>query len=387
MSDTDTTPSISIPDELFDRHFGGGDATNPEEDIAGTTESEDEPDEDQDASPDTDEADTPDEDDESDPDSEDEGDGTGEALADGGEKKDQAAAADATFDRTELDRLRAAVAEIQDPAAKAVAEKALRQAENAVKGFQRAYTEKTTALAADRKEWTAEVQEAREWQESHREWLADLGTDEGRETFFLSILKRVPDAFSEDVLVTVAMNDPESFAAALERAQELEGDRKARRGFESDRDGRMDEHKGRQDTAARARRQEAEREKIVTDLVQDEAGKAGIRKAESLEVVRDSVDAMLARAGRDGKRVTQEDVRAHVRKVSAQLAAEKRDAKLAAERNARKLGQDRVKDEAKRARTARPAPAGSAAPGKGKGWTPPEKRSERLEALVDDYFG
>lgn len=377
---SDTTPGISIPDDLFEQHFGGDDAPDLTEG-GDTVEEQDEPGPDQDALPDEDADDTPDEDDEPEPDPEGEDDGTG-AKPDADPERDTD-----PFDRRELEQARASLADIQDPAARAAAEKAVHAAEKAVKGFQRTFTQRTTALANERKEWQEQVEEVREWQADHQEWLRDLGTPEGRETFFLSILSRVPEAFSHDVLVTAAMHDPEAFAEALERAQEYEGDRKARRGFESERDGRVSEHKGRQDKAAEARRQQSEREKVVATLVEDEAAKAGIRKAESLEVVRDSVDAMLARAARDGRRVTQEDVRAHVRKVSANLAREKADAEKAAERKARARNAEKVKEQAKRAKGGRPDPAAAAAPSKGSDWQMPEKEGEVFGAAFDRFFG
>lgn len=385
---SDTIPGISIPDDLFDQHFGGGDATDLDEG-GDTVEEQEDPEAQDDALPGGDADDTPeDEDEESDdPDPDGDPDDTGDEPDDDGEQEQGAADDDGPFDRTELARLRAGLGEIKDPAARAVAEKALHQAELAVKGFQRAYTKATTSLAEERKEWRGQVEEAREWQESHREWLKDLGTDAGRETFLLSILERLPNAFSEDVLVTAAMNDPDAFAAALERAQELEGDRKARRGFEKERDDRAKEHRGRQDDAAEARRQQAERERIIGDLVEDEATKAGVRKPESREVVRDSVDAMLARAARDGRRVSQEDVRAHVRKISAQFAREKADAEKAAERRARVRSQDQVKQQAKKAKEKRPTPAGQSAPKQGGEWQMPEKEGDVFGAAFDRFFG
>ncbi len=374
---SDTTPNITIPDDLFDRHFGGADGAadtvvDGAEDL-GTDDA---------LLLDGDDADTPEEHDGADLDSVDDDDDTGGSEdGEGDDAVGEGAAKDADdeapFDRKELDA-------IEDPAAKAVAERAYRN-------FQRAFTAKTQELATVRKAAEAEIATAREFQTGYQTWLKGLETQEGGEHHLLEISEYRPELLTEDVLTDFALKQPEAFEAAFARAQELLDDGKARRVFDGERAIKLRDHRDKQQQTTQAQQQASERAAAVERLVGDEAGKAGVKKPEALEVVRDSVDGFLARSSAAGKKVTAADLRAHVAQVAGRLAgadkAARADAAKAEAARQRKNQQAQVRKQAQDALTRRTAPPGTATPGKTGAYVPPERRSDRIGAAVDHFFG
>jgi hypothetical protein len=226
-------------------------------------------------------------------------------------------------------------------------------------------------------------------------WLEDIATPEGGEHFLLDVVASKPELFTETVLVDIALRvraaaeaagEPDPFAAAMERAAELAEDRRALRVHEGERDQRVREHREERARTTSEQQQQKVRAAAVEKITTEEAGKVGVRKAESLQLVRDSVDAMLRRAAKAGTPVNAAALRAHVQQVGRQLLAERADAAKVAKRAAMLDQQGKVRKAAAGAKNKRTPPAGTAAPQKGGAYKPPAKNADRMGALVDSYF-
>jgi len=190
------------------------------------------------------------------------------------------------------------------------------------------------------------------------------------------------------VLVDLGLRNPELLAAALDRVQELSDDPRARRVFDGERSIAMQNHREGQTRATQQRVSEQRVAETVRRLVQDEAGKLGVRKAESIEIVQDSVDNFLRRAAASGTKVAAADVRAHAAKVAKRLAGERRDAAKAQQAADRKAQQERVRRTAKMAGARRTTPPNTAAPGGRKTeWVRPERENDVIDSMVDRFFG
>lgn len=368
----ENNPAISIPDALFDAHFGGAneepDTVEEQEDPATDDQppADDDPDTD-DESPGDDEGDTSEEDDGEGEDAEGEEDGAG------GDPDDE----ESPFDRREIDA-------ITDPEAKRVAEKAY-------KSLVRTFTQKTQELAEERRgiqQDRTQLGELREFHTAYTHWLEGLGTPEGGEAFLLSIMDQSPDAFTPTVLADLAMRDPEAFAAALDEAQAISDDPRAKKVFDGERKQKLREASSAQQKRGEQARRTAEAHARLEKLVVDTAGESGIRKSESLELVYDSVDGFIRRAQAAGRKVTADDVKKHVASVASRMAAEKKDAARATERKAREEAAAKVKKQATQAKQKRPVPAATSGTLKGKDSIPDgTPRHSRVGAIVDHYFG
>jgi hypothetical protein len=376
MSDMQGT---SIPDDIFDRHFGGTEEADTVGDETGIILNDDA---DLTVEGDTDDLEAPGDglgDLESDAD-----DGTGDDGALGeeadeseeseGDRDDASHEEDDPFDRKEIDA-------ITDPKARAVAEKAY-------KSLVRDYTRKTQEVAELRKSAEREVSTARAFQTEYEQFMADLATPAGGEHFLLTVADAKPELFTETVLVDLGLRNPELLAAALDRVQELSDDPRARRVFDGERSIAMQNHREGQTRATQQRVSEQRVAETVRRLVQDEAGKLGVRKAESIEIVQDSVDNFLRRAAAAGTKVVAADVRAHAAKVAKRLAGERRDAAKAQQAADRRAQQERVRRTAKMAGARRTTPPNTAAPGGRKAeWVRPKRENDVIDSMVDRFFG
>jgi hypothetical protein len=376
MSESEA-PGISIPEDLFDRHFG--DDTDWADD---TVEDGEDPGESDDELPGDDEADTPEDGDGQDPDPTEDDDDTGEGDDEpegdaeddeGAPQEDDDGVSAPKFDRRKLEA-------IKDPEAR-------RLAESAIKSFQSEFTRGQQRLAAVRKTHEAETTEARAWKAEYAEWVRDIATPAGGEHMLLTMTQKRPDLFSETVLVDLALKNPDAFAAAYERAQELAEDGRARKVFEGERDLKIRDHRDNQQKASDTAREQTEAQVRLERLVRVAAGAHDIRNAASLGLVTDSVDAFLMKAQRAGRKVSADDVKAHVESVAKRLVAEKKNAARAEQQKGRKERQDRVREDAKKAKQKRPAPPGTATPTQGKDWKMPEREDDVFGAAFDRFFG
>jgi hypothetical protein len=281
---------------------------------------------------------------------------------------------DSFFDRKEIDQ-------IQDPEAKKVAQRAYAS-------MQKAFVQKTSKLAEERKGWEAKVEEADGYRAEYEGFVQEIGSNEGAEQFLHLVIDSRPHVFTESVLVALALKQPQVFDAAVERYQQLAQDDDARSTFEDKIEVKRGKYEGQQRDKAHRRTEAATQQQRLTQAVTTRAATHKVTDPDSLQIIQDQVALMVQRNRAAQKRTTLEDVHSVVDRVSGRLVKTRQAGRDEGERSGRKRRQDDVREQAKRAKDRRPAPTGRRAPAdKGGEYKPPAERGESSRALVDHFFG
>lgn len=395
MAQPIATDGISIPDALMDQHFsfpedgldGGGDT---DVDGGGTDlDLDDTPPAGGGAdtpagkpgsgAPDADTGDDEGEDEEGGEDDEDEGDETDTGTAPPAKKGDTQEPpadpeAEAFFDRKEWKKK---LDSIEDPEAR-------KMLEGMHKGMQAAFTRATTQAAEVR-------QQAEGFAADYEDFVADLATEEGATGFLHTVAEARPQVFTEELLVSVALSQPEVFEAVVERLAKIQEDPRERRDFERDlKDGARE----REETAAEAhqqRQRQRELQRQLDGVVTARAGTHGLHSQAALEIVNRAVHALLQTNARAKKKTTRADVEAEVDKAAGLLRSERDDARKQESAADRKRKQEEAKRLADKSRRRTPADQRNpTADERGKNLDPaklPKDDEGRLGGLVDQYFG
>lgn len=294
----------------------------------------------------------------------------GQGGATGGKPGEKAAA---FFDRKEIDQ-------IQDPKAKEVAQRAYAS-------MQRAFTQKTTELAEERKEWEGRVAEADTFRTEYEDFVREIGSNDGAEQFLHLVIDSRPHVFTENVLVALALKSPDIFEKAVERYQQLAQDDDARSTFEDKIEVGRGKYEAGQRDRVQQRTQAASQQQRLAQAVTTRAGTHKVTDADSLEIIQGQVSLLIQRNRAAQKRTTMEDINAVVDRVAQRLARTRDAGRQDGERKGRKERQDAVRDTARRARDRRPAPSGRRVGAERGEYKPPERDEDRIGALVDHFFG
>lgn len=280
---------------------------------------------------------------------------------------------EAFFDRKEIDQ-------IQDPEARKVAERAY-------KSMQRGFTQRMTGLAEKEKTWEATVQEAEAYRTEYEGFVQEIASDTGAEQFLHLVLESRPHVFTDNVLVSLALRDPERFEKVAERFQQLSGDDDAADTFKDKVQNSRDKYAHGQQDRSRQRQAAATQQQQLERAVATQAATHNVKDADSLEIIRGQVQLLLQRNRADQVRTTMADVNAVVDRVAKRLRQNRDSGRQEGERTERLRRQDGVREQAKRAKDRRPAPAGRKAPATRGEFKPPAQRGESSKALVDHFFG
>lgn len=276
------------------------------------------------------------------------------------------------FDRKKIDQ-------IQDPQAKAVAE-------SAYKEMQKAFTQKTTELAAERKTWQAKVSEADQFRSEYQNFVEEIASPEGAEQFLHLVVESRPHVFTPEVLVSLALKKPELFEKAVERYQQLSADEDARTMFQDKLDLGRGKYEDGQRRRAEARTAQASSQQHLLQAVKSRAGTHQVSDPDSLEIIQGQVSLLIQKNRQAQKKTTLAEVNETVDRVAKRLAKARDTGRQEGERLSRAQRQDAVRQQARRAKDGRPAPAGRRTPIERGDYKPPARNSDRSRALVDHYF-
>lgn len=277
------------------------------------------------------------------------------------------------FDRKEIDQ-------IQDPEAKRVAQKAYAS-------MQRAFTQKTTELAEERKGWEAKVHEADEFRSEYNNFAQEIASDDGAEQFLHMVIEARPHVFTESVLVSLALQQPDLFEKAAERFQQLVSDDGAAETFREKVQVGRDKYANKQQDRSRQRQAAATQQQKLEQAITQQATTHGVTDADSLEIIRGQVHLLLQRNRTAQKQTTLAEVNGVVERVAKRLKSNREGGRREGEQRERAKRQDGVREQARRARDRRPAPTGRRTPADRGDYKPPTQRGETSRALVDHFFG
>lgn len=228
----------------------------------------------------------------------------------------------------------------------------------AFKHMQAAFTKATMKAAEQRKEAEGLADQAREVLERYRAFVATLEDDKGAERF----------------LTKLALERPEVFEAAYQRAAELNEDEDERRKF----------HREEEVEEKASRVERLERKELVERIHKatlKEAEAAGLTGGSARVAVRYVANKILENRAATGKaNITMDQIREAVKAAAEDLGVVRKQVARERQKVQKKDIQKRV------TRKKRPAPAGSKSPVR-KGKLPdPPKGKDRLDHLVDSLL-
>lgn len=200
------------------------------------------------------------------------------------------------------------------------------------------HTRKTTEAAEARRGAERQVQEAEARLEAHGAFLERLRTDA---------------ATAETFLVEVALASPDLMEAVTDRVRAIQDDPAEEKRFAREKALAKRERKAEEeDRVAETRALEARQDHIL-GLMSAELGTAGVKVTEEVAgLVGEAVQAAILREGRD---ISDEKVRAVVRRVSGTITRERERAAETARKRLQKDGRKETKERALAGKTGEPA--------------------------------